>query len=145
MKTLSIKTSLLHFCTKVRVVCAQGSPIRSIPTLLILAVCCETESHWHLSICKNCLTDTFSFFSTVSLAPLFESTLSCWHLPLCDGHTCTHTCVQTPTKLQTNKTFLNPLQSWEQLLRYGSRPTLVADSGGGVEEDPFWLFFVVVA
>jgi len=41
---------------------------------------------WHLSIFKHCLTGTFCYVSTVSLAPLFESKLSQGHLPLCDIH-----------------------------------------------------------
>ena len=40
----------------------------------------------------NCPIGTFSHVSTVSLTPLFKSTLSHWHLPLCDTHTCMHTC-----------------------------------------------------
>jgi len=38
---------------------------------------------------ENCLTGTFSYVSTVSLAPYFKSMLSQGHLPLCDMHTTT--------------------------------------------------------
>jgi len=53
-----------------------------------------------------CLAGTFSYVSTVSLAPLLTSTLSHWHLPLCETHT--HECMKTLTQLQTGKTSMNP-------------------------------------
>ena len=45
--------------------CAQGLPIRSIPTPLILAGYCETESHWVL----HSFGPTFASFITKTAAP----------------------------------------------------------------------------
>jgi len=58
-------------------------------------------SHWHLSMCKHCLTGTFSYVSTVSLVPLFKSTLS-------QGHSPYVTCMHTATPLLVNKIWTDP-------------------------------------
>jgi len=67
-------------------------------------------SHWvplmwfAPNIFENWLASTFPYVSTVSLAPLFRSTLSHGHLPLCDIHTYTH----TTTPLLVNKIWIDP-------------------------------------
>jgi len=57
---------------------------------------------------ENCLTGTFSYVSTVSLAPFSKSTLSQGHLPLCDIHTYTHTQPRNFQSLFVNKIWIDP-------------------------------------